>query len=124
MIKNGRKVGFLLNKKIYHCGVSITSNYIGGKWKAVVMWYLKENILRYSELKRRMPDITEKMLSIQLRKLEVDGLITRKEYGSKPPLTVEYSLTKFGATLVPVLDAIANWGWELGTTEGDLIDLE
>lgn len=124
MLKNGKKVAFLLNKKIYHCGVSITDSYIGGKWKAIVMWYLKEDALRYSELKRKMPDITEKMLSIQLRRLETDGLIMRQVYGTKPPLTVEYSLTEFGKTLVPVLDAIANWGWELGAAKGELIDLE
>lgn len=124
MIKNGKNIGFLFNDRIYHCGVSITDDYIGGKWKAIVLWYLKEERLRYSELRKRIPDITEKMLNIQLRKLEDSGLIMRKVQGTKPPLKVEYSLTEFGRTLIPVLDAIANWGWELGHAKGKLVDLE
>ncbi|MBU3126039.1 helix-turn-helix transcriptional regulator, partial [Sinomicrobium sp. 2019215] len=114
MIKNGKNIGFLFNDRVYHCGVSITDDYIGGKWKAIVLWYLKEEPLRYSELRKRIPDITEKMLNIQLRKLEASGLVMRKVQGTKPPLKVEYALTEFGKTLIPVLDAIANWGWELG----------
>ena len=68
--------------------------------------------------------ISEKMLSIQLKALEADGLIERKVYGTKPPIKVEYRLTEFGETLVPALEAIARWGRTLGNTEGELIEVE
>jgi DNA-binding HxlR family transcriptional regulator len=87
------------------------------------LWYLKNGTYRFAELKKLIPDITEKMLSIQLRALEVDGLVKRKVYGHKPPVKVEYSLTEFGATLIPALNAIAKWGRELGESDGELIDL-
>lgn len=98
-------------------------NFIGGKWKGVVLWYLKNSTLRFTELKKRIPDITEKMLSIQLKALEADGLIKREVYGIKPPIKVEYSLTPFGKTLIPSLDAIAKWGRTLGSTEGKIVDI-
>lgn len=97
--------------------------YIGGKWKSVVLWYLKHKTMRFSELKQHIPDITEKMLSIQLRALEADGLIKRRVYGEKPPIKVEYSLTDFGKTLLPALDAIAKWGRSLGEREGGIIEV-
>jgi DNA-binding HxlR family transcriptional regulator len=84
--------------------------YIGGKWKTVILFYLIEGPLRYSELRRKMEGVTERTLSLQLQKLEEDKVIRRKVYTSKPPLKVEYSLTEFGQTLIPVLEAIANWG--------------
>lgn len=124
MIINGENVAYELNDKLYHCAMDITMDYIGGKWKTVVLWYLKNGTFRFTELKKRIPDITEKMLSIQLRALESDGLISRKVHGTKPPLKVEYSLTEFGETLVPALDAIAKWGRELGDSHGKLVDLQ
>lgn len=104
--------------------MDITMEYIGGKWKTVVLWYLKGGVLRFSELKERIPDITEKMLSIQLRSLEEDGLIERKVYGLKPPVRVEYSLTEFGKTLIETLNAIAKWGRNLAEKEGVLIEVD
>lgn len=115
---------FTLNDKSYHCAMDITMDYIGGKWKTVVLWYLKNETLRFSELKKRIPDITEKMLSIQLRTLEADGLILRQVHGTKPPVKVEYSLTEFGKTLIPALEAIAKWGRDLGESKGELVGLE
>jgi len=103
--------------------MDITLDYIGGKWKTVVLWYLQFKTLRFAELKKLIPDITEKMLSIQLKKLEEDGLIRRRKYGVKPPVKVEYSLTEFGRTLVPSLNAIAKWGKELGEGEGEMVDV-
>ena len=123
MIIKGKNVAYKLQGKIYHCAMDITMDYIGGKWKSVVLWYLKNGTHRFAELKRLIPDITEKMLSIQLRALEEDGLIKRKVYGQKPPVRVEYSLTEFGATLVPALNAIAKWGRELGEHNGTLVDV-
>jgi DNA-binding HxlR family transcriptional regulator len=88
------------------------------------LWYLKNKTLRFAELKKRIPGITEKMLSIQLRALEADGLIVRQVYGTKPPVRVEYSHTEFGKTLVPVLNAIAKWGRDLGESKGELFEFE
>src|ERR1044071_7177115 len=121
MIIRGKNVAYKLQGKIYHCAMDITMDYIGGKWKSVVLWYLKNGTHRFAELKKLIPEITEKMLSIQLRALEKDGLISRKVYGKKPPMRVEYSLTDFGATLIPALNAIARWGRGLGEGEGEVV---
>jgi len=123
MIIKGKNVAYKLNGKHYHCALDITMDYIGGKWKGVVLWYLKNQTLRFAELKKHIPDITEKMLSIQLKALEADGLIKRKVYGTKPPVRVEYSLTEFGKTLTDTLNAIAKWGRNLGDTNGELVDI-
>jgi DNA-binding HxlR family transcriptional regulator len=124
MIVKGKNVAYSLNDKIYHCAMDITLDFIGGKWKTVVLWYLKNDTLRFVELKKRIPDITEKMLSIQLRALEEDGLISRTVHGTKPPIKVEYSLTDFGKSLIPVLNAVAKWGRDLGEKDGKLISLD
>ena len=94
----------------YPCCTSLTMGLIGGKWKTVILFYLMNNTLRYSELRKSMPTVTERTLSLQLKALEEDGLIKRKVYTSKPPLKVEYSLTDFGKTLKPLITAIAEWG--------------
>lgn len=83
---------------------------IGGKWKTVILFHLMERAMRYSELRKKMNDVTERTLSLQLKDLEKDGLIERKVYTTKPPLKVEYALTDFGQTLIPVLKSIAEWG--------------
>lgn len=83
---------------------------IGGKWKAAILYNLRSDTLRYNELRKQMPTVTERTLSLQLKTLERDGVIKRKVYTSKPPLKVEYSLTEFGKTLVPLLQAIVDWG--------------
>ena len=101
--------------------MDITMDFIGGKWKSVVLWYLINKTLRFTEIKKRIPDMTEKMLSIQLKALEVDGLITRKVSGTKAPFKVEYSLTDFGKTLTPVLNGIAKWGRDLGSSKGKMV---
>ena len=121
MIIKGEEFVFKLNDKAYHCAMDITMDYIGGKWKSVVLWYLINKTLRFTEIKRKIPDMTEKMLSIQLKALEVDGLVKRKVSGTKAPFKVEYSLTEFGKTLIPVLDGIAKWGRELGRKEGKMV---
>lgn len=124
MIIKGKNIAYKLQGKIYHCAMDITMDYIGGKWKSVVLWYLKNGTQRFAELKKQIPDITEKMLSIQLRALEADGLVKRKVYGTKPPIKVEYSLTEFGTTLIPALNAIAKWGRELGENDGELVGVK
>ncbi len=96
--------------KEYPCCASLTMGIIGGKWKTVILYHLKQETLRYNELRKIMPTVTERTLSLQLKTLEEDGIVKRKVYTSKPPLKVEYSLTEFGKTLVPLIQSIANWG--------------
>ncbi|WP_461070785.1 winged helix-turn-helix transcriptional regulator [Spirosoma horti] len=111
-----------LQGKVYPCTVGLAMNLVGGKWKAVILYHLKERERRYSELKREMPDITEMTLSIQLKQLEKDGFIIRKVYGEKPPIRVEYSLTDFGKTFIPVLDAITAWGNRVIEEKGEFVN--
>lgn len=96
--------------KEYPCCASLTMSVIGGKWKTVILFYLIDGPLRYNEIRKKMPTVTERTLSLQLKTLEEDGIINRKVYTSKPPLKVEYSLTKLGKTLVPIVQSIADWG--------------
>ncbi|MEM9990653.1 MAG: helix-turn-helix domain-containing protein [Bacteroidota bacterium] len=98
------------NGKTYPCCTSLTMGIIGGKWKTVILYHLMEGTLRYSELRKLVPTVTERTLSLQLKKMEADGLIHRRVHTKKPPLKVEYVLTDFGKTLVPLIEAIASWG--------------
>ena len=120
MIMEGKEYVFLLRGKTYHCAMDVTMSFIGGKWKTVVLWYLRNKTLRFGDLKKQIPDITEKMLSLQLKSLEEDGLVKREVF-AEVPLRVEYSLTEFGKTLAPVLEAIAKWGRDLGQQEGKVV---
>ncbi len=101
-----------INSKKFPCNTSLTMHYIGGKWKAVILSNLKNGKKRYSELRKAIPSVTERTLSLQLKQLEADGLIKRKAYNSKPPLKVEYELSNFGESLIPVLNALSEWGKE------------
>jgi DNA-binding HxlR family transcriptional regulator len=96
---------------------------VGGKWKAVILYHLKEGPKRYHELRKEMPAVTEMTLSLQLKQLEKDGLVARKVQGKKPPVKVIYSLTDFGKTLVPVLDAITAWGNRVVEEKGEFVTL-
>ena len=98
------------NGKDYPCCTSLAMGIIGGKWKAVILYYLMKETLRYNELRKKMPTVTERTLSLQLKALGEDGIIHRKVSFSKPPLKVEYSLTDFGKTLIPLIQLISNWG--------------
>ena len=91
------------------CPVTTTLSVIGGKWKPVIMWILKDGKKRFGEIKGMIPSVTQKMLTQQLRELEDDGIIHRKVYAVVPP-RVEYNLTEYGLTLLPVLKAMAEWG--------------
>jgi len=107
------------NGKEYPCCTSLAMGIIGGKWKTVIIYHLKNNTLRYNELRKKTPWITERTLSLQLKTLEKDGIIKRKVYTSKPPLKVEYSLTEFGETLIPVIQVIIDWGNYVIEHKGD-----
>ncbi len=92
-----------------HCPVEATLELIGGKYKALILWHLSEKTLRFSELRRRIPNATAKMLTQQLRELEERELVHREVYPVIPP-KVEYSLTDLGRSLLPILVAMRDWG--------------
>ncbi|MBE8712714.1 winged helix-turn-helix transcriptional regulator [Sphingobacterium hungaricum] len=110
-----------LKGKTYPCTVSLTMDLFGGKWKAVILYHLKDDEKRYNELRKEMPAITEMTLSLQLKQLEKDGLVSRKVHGKKPPVKVIYSLTEFGKSFVPVLEAITALGNEIVTDKGEFV---
>ena len=107
------------NEKEYPCYTSLTMGIIGGKWKTAILYNLRSKTLRYNELRKMMPTVTERTLSLQLKTLEHDGIIKRKVYASNPPLKVEYSLTEFGKTAIPLLQAIVDWGQYVIEHHGD-----
>jgi DNA-binding HxlR family transcriptional regulator len=110
---------FEKNGKIYHCTVEATLDVIGGKWKPLILWALGDKVLRFSELSKELPGVNAKMLTKQLRELEEDGVIQRKVYPEVPP-RVEYAMTDFGKTLIPILQALCAWGAQyLGIENGD-----
>lgn len=121
MIINNKEKVIMLDGQEFHCAMDVTMNYIGGKWKTVVLWYLRKDKKRFSELRRLIPNITEKMLSLQLKDLENDGIVSRKLYAEVPP-RVEYYLTDFGRTLIPMLEEIAKWGRSLAEAKGKIVD--
>ena len=107
--------------KEYPCCASLTMGVIGGKWKTVILYHLIDGSLRYNELRKEMPTVTERTLSLQLKTLEEDGIVKRKVYTSKPPLKVEYSLTEFGKTLIPLIKSIADWGVYVVEKKGTIV---
>ncbi len=99
--------------KVYpKCPVEQTLDVVGGRWKSILLFHLLTNpVLRFGELRRRIPGATQRMLTLQLRELERDGCVERKVYSEVPP-RVEYSVTEFGRTLEPVVMALCRWGME------------
>lgn len=91
------------------CAVEAAISLIDGKWKSVVLFHLFDGTMRFNELKRQIPGVTQRMLTNQLRELETDGLIERKVYAQVPP-KVEYSLTPLGRSIEPILLALKEWG--------------
>lgn len=91
------------------CPVTVTMSVIGGKWKPIIIHQIGEDIKRFNQIRSAIPSVTQKMLTQQLRELERDGIIYRKVYPVVPP-KVEYSLTEYGKTLMPIVYAIQAWG--------------
>ncbi|MDP4093952.1 MAG: helix-turn-helix domain-containing protein [Bacillota bacterium] len=91
------------------CPMSTAINILSGKWKISIVWYLSRRTTRFNELQRKLPNITQKTLTLQLRELEKDGIIKRKVYPEVPP-KVEYSLTELGESIKPILKAMCSWG--------------
>src|SRR6185312_13133808 len=86
-----------------------TLDVIGGKWKGVVLFHLLDGVKRFGDLRRLLPEVTQRMLTLQLRELEEAGIIHREVYREVPP-KVEYSLTAFGSSLEPLLLLMRDWG--------------
>jgi DNA-binding HxlR family transcriptional regulator len=93
----------------YGCPVEATADLIGGKWKAVILYYLFQGPKRFNELRRLLPEVTQRMLTLQLRELEQDSIVHREIYKEVPP-KVEYSLTEFGTSLGPIIVQMLDWG--------------
>ena len=102
----------------YHChaAVQATLNIIGGKWKPLILWHLLEKKMRFSELQRSLPKISQKILAAELRSLEANKIVHREIYPQVPP-KVEYWITPYGETLRPVLTQLANWGLKIKKTK-------
>ncbi len=93
----------------YHCPVTFTLSVIGGRWKPLILWQLSQGTKRYNEIKKAIPNVSEKMLIEKLKELEMDKLVVRKAKAVVPPY-VEYSLSELGKSLDPVLHSMAQWG--------------
>lgn len=93
----------------YRCTVEATVVVAGGKWKPLIIYYLLSGTKRFGELRKLIGGITQRSLTLQLRELESHGIISREVFAEVPP-RVEYSLTEFGLTLTPVLNAMKEWG--------------
>lgn len=107
---NCEKDVFNIKNKEYSCTFEIAMDLIGGKWKPIIIWHLgTKGTQRFSELKKLLPQITQKMLTQQLRELESDCLVNRKVYPQVPP-KVEYSLSDLGDSLMPILRMMCHWG--------------
>ncbi|MCR2806405.1 winged helix-turn-helix transcriptional regulator [Paenibacillus soyae] len=91
------------------CPVEYTLDVIGGKWKGIILYHLISGEKRFNEFRKICPAITQRVLTLQLRELEEDGVIHREAYNQIPP-KVEYSLTEFGRTLVPIILLMRDWG--------------
>ncbi|MGW6123887.1 winged helix-turn-helix transcriptional regulator [Nocardia sp. NPDC055165] len=93
----------------FDCPVEVTLDVIGGKWKGMIVFQLSEGTARFTEMRRAMTHVTQRMLTAQLRELERDGVLTRTVYPEVPP-RVEYELTEFGRGLVPIIELMETWG--------------
>ncbi|MGN8067787.1 winged helix-turn-helix transcriptional regulator [Mucilaginibacter sp. 22184] len=94
-----------------NCGLDLIGEVLYGKWKIRLLWFINEGHRRPSELQRKIPDASRRVLNMQLNELEKHELITRKIYPVVPP-KVEYSLTEFGKTVIPVIASLGRWGEE------------
>jgi DNA-binding HxlR family transcriptional regulator len=109
-----QKSWLLILKKSYFCPIELTLDVLGPKWRIVLLWWIKQDIRRFSDLKAVIPGISDQELTRQIRALEQSGIITRQRYQERPP-RVEYSLTELGRSLDPVIEAICHWGIKQGT---------
>ena len=99
-------------KEISDCPITTTLGYIGGRWKTIILYILGDRTLRFGEVSARIPAISRKVLTSQLKELVNDGILNRKKYNETPP-RVEYSITEFGKSLQNVLSEMEKWGFEI-----------
>ncbi len=100
-------------KQITDCPMAVTLNYIGGRWKTIILYVIGDRTLRFGEIAARIPSISRKVLTQQLKELVEDGLISREQFNEIPP-RVEYTITDFGKSLNNVLKHMEAWGIEYG----------
>lgn len=98
-----------MTQRNYDCPVEAALDVIGGRWKGVILFHLLEGPRRFNELRRLLPKVTQRMLTLQLRELETDGVVHREVFAQVPP-RVDYSLTPFGNSLRPILGDLRAWG--------------
>src|SRR5216683_6896686 len=98
-----------MRHKTYGCGLEAALEVVGGKWKVLILWPLRSDARRFGELRRMVPGISEKMLIQALKEMELDGIVTRKDFREVPP-RVEYSLTAFGRDLAEASRPLCDWG--------------
>lgn len=103
---------FIYRGKVYYNPVQLVMEQIGGTWKAPILWRLREQVMRYSELRKDIPHISDKMLTTQLRELEADGYLTRTVYPVVPPKT-EYALTDKGLDAIQLIGIMREYGIKL-----------
>jgi DNA-binding HxlR family transcriptional regulator len=108
---------FIYKGKVYYNPVQLVMEQIGGTWKAPILWRLSTQVMRYSELRKDIPHISDKMLTTQLRELEEDGYVNRKVFAVVPPKT-EYSLTEKGNEIIQLITVIRNYGLKIIDEEG------
>ncbi len=99
-------------KEISDCPITTTLGYIGGRWKTIILYIINDRTLRFGEISARIPAISRKVLTSQLKELVNDGILNRKKYNETPP-RVEYSITEFGKSLQSVLAEMEKWGFEV-----------
>jgi len=120
MIYNGNDVIIEMEGKTFHCALDITMHFLGGKWKSIILYYLLEGPKRFSQFRKHIPDLSERVLSQQLKELEADGLIHREVFAEVPP-RVEYSLTPFGIQAKNILEAMGEFGQKVGKARGKMV---
>jgi DNA-binding HxlR family transcriptional regulator len=109
---------YMTKKRMYVCPIEAAMDVIGGKWKPHILWKIKDAPLRFGAIQEKLPAISQKMLTRQLRALEKDRLVSRTEYPGMPP-RVEYALTERGQTVIPLLMSLKDWA---GTELADQIN--
>jgi DNA-binding HxlR family transcriptional regulator len=107
----------------YGCAVEAALDVIGNKWKGVILFHLLDGTKRFNELRKLIPSVTQRMLTLQLRELEEDEVIVRKVYAQVPP-KVEYSLTSFGQELKPLLFSLREWGAHIMLRHSEIVSEE
>ena len=119
--KKDKTYYIIIGEKTYYCPVEVAMDVIGGKWKGVVIWYLQEQTLRFSELKKCIITISEKALIRELRELEQAGIVTRTVYAQVPP-RVEYSLSEFGRGISSLISEISKFGEVYAQRFGQVVE--